>query len=581
MKILFLRLSFLCLILLITAPLAAQKIRWLELRKGNRWLSNGKNEKSAALFSELVKRDSTHLLANYGAALSYYYWTPERVKALPYLERCTRHFKKKDTLADVYYLLGDCYLLYGRREEAKKYFLEYERLVNSEGTPLNDKEFQELQKDIACKINSCNGLIPQSMIPVILPGAILKPLPGKVNSPYDEYSSLVSSADSVIFFTSRAPGGGKTSLDKDDYKHFEHIMRSSFGKEGWQEPSLLPNINKKRRHNATDYISSNGKLLYFYRGKKNGSLYMSELTKSSWSKPEPLQGKDLNKKDWKTSLSFRFADNSVMFIVSDRKGGYGGRDIYVSKRQPDGTWGAFENLGPEINTKFDEESPHVGPDGFLYFASTGHNSIGGFDLFMTKPSTGGGWIPAANLGSPVNSTADDIFFHFSSDGQKAYFSSNRLKGEHYDMDIYVLEKEESITTKKDSVTVPVQVTVADTNTNNGTGTGSPSDLTVYFGFEDATLEIEFKARIDQIFASVRLKQETKIELHGYSDNKGSEKFNYELSIQRANAVKAYLESKGIKNTITVTGHGEEDPVQDNKTLEGRIKNRRVEIKFSH
>jgi hypothetical protein len=318
MKQALIRFLILTIAVLSVSPSFAQKVRRSELRKSNRWLSDGRNEKSAARFAELVKRDSNNLLANYGAALSYYYWTPERMKALPYLERCAWLFKK-DTLPDVYYFLSDCYLLKGDISLAKSYAKIYKNFIDREGTNLNKKELAELMKDLECRLQ--NNTVSKSLLPEIIPKGNLKSLPGKVNSSYDEYSSLLSSGDSIIYFTSRSPEGGKTSMDKDDYKHFEHIMRSSLGKEGWQQPVLLPNINKKRRHNATDYISANGKLLYFYRGKSNGSLYVSELTKNDWSAPEPLQGKDLNKKDWKTSLSFRFADNSVMFIVSYRKGG--------------------------------------------------------------------------------------------------------------------------------------------------------------------------------------------------------------------------------------------------------------------
>jgi OmpA-OmpF porin, OOP family len=202
----------------------------------------------------------------------------------------------------------------------------------------------------------------------------------------------------------------------------------------------------------------------------------------------------------------------------------------------------------------------------------GHQSMGGFDIYRTKLQSKN--LPE-NLGEPINSTGDDIFFHFSTDGKRAYFSSNRLKGDHYDMDIYVIEPELPPVIVMDDVVKNVPVSPPDTIL-----TEKPDALTVYFGFEDATLEKEFKTQIDQIFASIRLKQNTKIELHGYSDNKGSSKFNYDLSLQRANEVKAYLESKGIKNFITVTPHGEDDPVEDNKTLEGRVKNRRVEIIFS-
>jgi outer membrane protein OmpA-like peptidoglycan-associated protein len=128
-----------------------------------------------------------------------------------------------------------------------------------------------------------------------------------------------------------------------------------------------------------------------------------------------------------------------MFFTSNRPGGFGGRDIWMMKRLPDGKWAKAQNLGDGINTPFDEESPYLHPDGrTLFFSSQGHNTMGGFDVFKSELQEDGTWGEPSNVGYPVNTTGDDVFYYPSLDGKHAYFSSFRKDGKG-EQDMYELE----------------------------------------------------------------------------------------------------------------------------------------------
>jgi len=168
----------------------------------------------------------------------------------------------------------------------------------------------------------------------------------------------------------------------------------------------------------------------------------SKLIGEIWSDPAKL-GSDINTPTtWETHVTIS-ADESTLYFVSDRPGGLGGRDIYRCVKLPDGNWSRALNCGPTLNTALDEDSPFLTPDGKgMYFASQGHNSIGGFDLFYTKQGADGEWGKPETMGYPLNSVDDDVFFQPMADGKRAYYSSER-DGGYGKKDIYLIELPES------------------------------------------------------------------------------------------------------------------------------------------
>ena len=185
-----------------------------------------------------------------------------------------------------------------------------------------------------------------------------------------------------------------------------------------------------------------GSLLFIYKDTGGGDIYVSTISGNNvkkWSKPERLEG-EVNTDYWEGSASLS-ADGEILYFSSDQEGGYGGSDIYVSKKLPDDTWGRPTNLGPTINTPYDEDAPQIHSDGkTLFFSSRGHDGIGGYDIFSTvKDPATGQWSKPRNIGYPVNSANEDIYFSLTSDGAKGYFSSERHDS-YGEKDIYVMHR---------------------------------------------------------------------------------------------------------------------------------------------
>jgi hypothetical protein len=140
--------------------------------------------------------------------------------------------------------------------------------------------------------------------------------------------------------------------------------------------------------------------------------------------PQPL---NINTKNIECSPSLS-PDGSTLYFVSDRSGGYGGKDVWASERLSNGKWSTPYNMGKDINTSQDEETPFIMSDGgTLCFSSAGHNSYGGYDIFTTTQNDDGLWSTPENLGAPVNSTSDDYSFITDSEGGKAYYSSDKME----------------------------------------------------------------------------------------------------------------------------------------------------------
>jgi outer membrane protein OmpA-like peptidoglycan-associated protein len=186
------------------------------------------------------------------------------------------------------------------------------------------------------------------------------------------------------------------------------------------------------------------------------------------------------------------ADGQQIYFTSDRPGGLGGMDIWVTNLLPDGSWGEAKNLGPAINTEFDEEGPFIHPDNItLYFSSKGHNSIGGYDIFSAEKNEFGTWRLAKNLGYPVNTIYDNLFFQMSANGKRAYYASqSESSGGNTNlfMCVFPNAEEKPLTIMIGHVTVPcgelpfVSITVNDLVSNKIVGIFAPNSKTGKFIF---------------------------------------------------------------------------------------------------
>ncbi|MCB9361056.1 MAG: PD40 domain-containing protein [Flavobacteriales bacterium] len=264
-----------------------------------------------------------------------------------------------------------------------------------------------------------------------------------INTEYDEYVPLISADEEIMIFTSRRPESTGKLLDPNG-RYFEDIYSSkSLGKE-WQKPVQLGKGINTNTNDASAGLSADGQLLFIFRTNEDlisGDLYECRMGLDEWEMPKKMPS-NINSKDIESSASI-VPNERTLYFSSDREGGFGGKDIYKVERLPNGTWGAVQNLGPTVNTAEDEDAPFIHADGkTLYFSSTGHQNMGGYDIFKTKLNEAGEWSNPENLGYPINSVTDDIFYVVAADGKTGYYSSSR-EGGYGGQDIYkVLLKDE-------------------------------------------------------------------------------------------------------------------------------------------
>ncbi len=276
------------------------------------------------------------------------------------------------------------------------------------------------------------------------------------NSEAAEYSPVITSDEEKLIFTYRGKESTGGLVDahlisdpKGDYT--EDVFMSKKIDKVWQKPESIKSINTNDNDAAIAFSSDQKQLfLYKYTDAGKGDIYVSEYDGDKFSKPQALKG-EVNTTNWEGSLSIS-VDGNKIFFSSDRPGGQGGKDLYVAFKQADGSWGKVKNLGDKINTKLDEDAPFIHPDGrTLVFSSEGHNTMGDFDIFSSDMNDlDSTWGAPVNLGYPINTTDDDLFYLLSADGKRGYFSTEK-KGGSGEQDIYVVEP--GIASKKTYLTV--------------------------------------------------------------------------------------------------------------------------------
>jgi len=267
-----------------------------------------------------------------------------------------------------------------------------------------------------------------------------------INTKADEYCPLIPSNSEIMIYTYRGPKakGGKQKVKGSKIRNIEDVelfyedifISKKINDTLWSNPVGIDELNTNT-HDAAVSLNSDATELFIYRnrGEGKGDLYLSELDGTKWTKPV-LQLK-LNSPEWDGSACFIPNEDKIIF-ASERKGGFGGKDLYSAERIKDNMWTNITNLGPEINSKSDEDAPFVTSDGrILFFSSNNKNSLGGYDIFRCD-FINGDWQSPYNLGPPINTTNDDNYFNVAADGKVAYYSSHK-KGGDGGQDIYKVE----------------------------------------------------------------------------------------------------------------------------------------------
>ena len=338
--------------------------------------------------------------------------------------------KETGAPADVYYHLGRCYHLDNQIEKAEEYYNLFIQNSRKKSELIDKAQLGIRQCEIAKQLLTT----PKS--------AKVRNLGSPVNTSFPEYSPVVSLDGKSLYFSSRRPWeDNATEIYRDPklYQYPEDIYVSITGSDNqWSEPKRMEfcveNVNE-----ATIAVSVDERRIYTYQDVSGGGdIFYSDFISNRFQTLEQLDVKGINTEYWETHCTVT-PDGKNIYFVSERPGGYGGRDIYRVVKMADGRWSEPKNLGPTINTPYDEDSPFIAIDNkTMYFASNGPNSMGGFDIFVAVRDDNNEWSSPINLGYPINSTGDDLFYTTTVNGMRGYLSSFRKEGKG-EKDIYEIE----------------------------------------------------------------------------------------------------------------------------------------------
>lgn len=558
-----------------------------------------------------------------------YYMRKEFERAVKWFDKAT-HLAPNHNLR-IYYTYGYALWELDQYAEAGAAFARYGEIPN-----LSDRK----RREIDGILRNCQFAAEAVQNPVPFSPENLGP---NVNTADQEYLPTITADQQKLYFTRR------DGLLEDIYEA------------AWQDSTFGPaqplsgTINTSAFGEGSSSISPDGKTLFFTadyggNGQRGWDLYESSLTAKGWTQPEILPV-PVNTLAYESQPSIT-ADGQTLYFVSRRKGGHGGKDIWVTHLQEDCTWGEPVNLGPTINTFADEEVPYIHADGnTLYFGSSGHVGMGGSDLYLSRRLPDGSWSEPVNLGYPINTKANEGSLYVTPDGGTGYYTSDQMGG-FGGFDLYSFQLHEAIQPNRvtwvdiriiDAVTkaqLDADFTLYDLNdTSLVANSGCQAylkdrfliclpagidyalnierpgylfhserfSLTAQGGFAPVKKTIELqpiatgavlvlnnilfetdkarllpasKIELNKVVELLMLNPAMHIEVGGHTDNTGSDTYNLALSQDRADAVASYLLSKGIAaERISTKGYGATTPIASNDTEVGKAQNRRTEIKI--
>ena len=355
-------------------------------------------------------------------------------------DRATRYFLKvveidPDYRFDILYLIGQGYQLGLDFDQAINYYQRYKDKVNTDTDYVGADRIP--LEAVSRRIYECENGNEFTAYPE---GYSIVNVGTKINSEWHDFAPVLNEDQSTIIFTTRRKSGNLNDDVHTDNFSYEDIFIAQYQDTTWSQAVNIGSTINTPFHDSNIALSADGRQLYLYKDDEDGTsdIYFSELSADSvWSRPRPVSG-DVNSDFTEKSLSIS-PDGKTVVFSSDRPGGEGEMDIYLSTLDANGAWVNVSNLGATINTEFDEDSPFLDYDGkTLYFSSRGGKGMGGYDIFKSEyDSVAGNWSDPINLGYPMNTPDDDIYFVGTKDGKRGYFASIRDAGMGY-TDIYMV-----------------------------------------------------------------------------------------------------------------------------------------------
>ncbi|MBE9469417.1 MAG: OmpA family protein [Bacteroidetes bacterium] len=386
------------------------------LKEGNKFFEDGKYLLALEVYLKANHFNLNNASLNYRIGVSYLQ-SVQKTKSLKFLKKA--YTLKRNVDPEIDLMLGRSYHLNSQFDKAIEEYKTYR----------NSLSFNDLQKKgiiIDKYVEECNNGNDLIKTPV---RAFIDNFGKIVNSPYSDHSPVISADEETMFFTSTRENsvGGKKDVYNQEYDEDIYVTRNHNGK--WSNPHNMRDPLNTSKDDATVGLSSDGQQLLTFNGRKNGGdIQISYLSGVTWSSPKSFS-KAINTPYHESSACFS-SDASIIYFVCDKPNdNYGGSDIFYSKKGRNDKWGDAINIGPVINTKYDEDGVYMHPDGrTMYFSSKGHNSMGGFDIFKTTMDDKGKWSEPVNLGYPINTPDNDLCFVLSGSGKHGYYSSERDGG---------------------------------------------------------------------------------------------------------------------------------------------------------
>ena len=432
-------------------------------------------------FLRAYEMDSSSANINYNVGVCYLKSANDKAKAEHFLTKAVTKIEKNYKMDDpsekaapplAYFYYGQALHVNYRFDDAVAQYDKFAAFVGTDKGWKKDLEYYRKQSAFAKEVVAA---------PI---NVQIYNMGDSINSEYPDYSPVLSSDERTMIYTTRRPsstGGEKTP----DGAFFEDIVVSYKDDKGkWSKPVALSSYVNTNGHEASINLSPDGQTLIVFRDDGgNGNIYYSTWNGKTWTSLQEF-GSDINTKSWESHACLT-ADGNTIYFVSDRPGGFGGRDIYRCVKLPNGKWSKALNVGPVINTEYDEDGAFMHPDGkTFFFASKGHKTMGGFDLMFSILDEDNKFTEPFNLWHPINTTDDDVFYLTSPDGKRAYYSSAK-EGGYGEKDIYMISipgqvekplalfRGQIIAAEGETLPEDIMITVRDKSTGEIVGTYRP------------------------------------------------------------------------------------------------------------
>jgi outer membrane protein OmpA-like peptidoglycan-associated protein/tetratricopeptide (TPR) repeat protein len=572
-------------------------------------------------YNELLKMDPENGNLHFLAGACYLSLYGEKQKAIPHLEIAIQgmttgyregSYKERNAPRESFFALARAYHINHEFDLAIDHYQKYRNIMFK-------KHFAEVEY-VNKQIKSCELAMSMTKQPRDIQ---FLSLGDQVNQFACNYNPVVSMDDSTLVYMTDQPAK-------------RTIMTTHRMKDGWSKPKSISMEIGSEGDCYPTCMSFDGKELFLVkRNYDEADIYVSYKKGAKWTSMVRLN-KHINT-DYFETHAFITNNGKALFFTSDRPGGQGAMDIWVSETTTQGDWGPPRNLGPKINSHYNEETPFLTEDSKkLYFSSQGHATMGGYDIFIAEkiPSLEFGqvgvlsedilgepfsdrWSFCRNAGYPISTADDDLFYVPRKNGRRGYYAiiidSIRPERQIYTM-MPVLDEEIQIAAIQQDVELSVELPAEELkrrieetpgDTSMVVKDSSPETLdkpppgetdpdiyfvlnSIMFEFDSFTLNEAAAKEADRISEAMESNPEIKLELTGHTDEIGADEYNLRLSERRAQSVADYLTSRGIgKERIRVRASGESEPIAINKyedgtdSPEGRRLNRHVSLKFEN